>query len=118
MRSAISIGVVVAGLVTSLVACGGDGVSREVGARCERTADCADRCLAPSNDYPAGFCTLDCSSSRECPSDAECVDREGGVCLFYCRDNRDCDFLGPGWTCQEANLRDDTSLKVTVCRGE
>jgi hypothetical protein len=101
-----------------LVACGGDGdVSRTLGARCEVTDDCADRCLGPSNDYPDGFCSIDCSTNGDCPSDADCVDREGGVCLFSCRDARDCSFLGPNWTCAEANLRSDQNMKVMICRG-
>ena len=100
-----------------LVGCGGDDVSRTLGARCERTGDCADRCLGPSNDYPDGFCSVDCTTTGDCPGDAECVDREGGVCLFACRDERDCSFLGPSWTCAEANLRSDQNTKLKICRG-
>ena len=99
-------------------ACGGDdGVSRTLGARCESSRDCDDRCLLPSNDYPGGICTLSCNRSDECPRDADCVDREGGVCLYQCVDDRDCTFLGPNWTCHEDNLREDQNTKVRVCRG-
>lgn len=101
-----------------LVACGGSDVSRLIGARCEATSDCEDRCLAPSGDYPDGFCTVNCSDNRDCPSDTECVDREGGVCLFSCLDDRDCEFLGPAWRCKEADLREDENVKVSICRGD
>lgn len=102
-----------------IVGCGGDGgVSRTVGARCETSRDCNDRCLPPSNNYPDGFCTLDCSRSNECPSDTECVDRENGVCLILCGDDRDCELLGPRWGCREEGLREDSNIKVRVCRGD
>ena len=111
MRTAIAF------VASLLLACGGDDVSRLLGARCERTADCEDRCLGPSNDYPGGFCSLDCTSSAECPSDAECIDKEGGVCLFSCVDERDCAFLGANWTCRAENLRADQNRQEKVCLG-
>jgi hypothetical protein len=123
MRSSIdapSFGVLLGlaiGVGIGVGACGGDPVSRTLGARCEVARDCVDRCLGPNNDYPDGFCTLDCADSNDCPSDAECIDREGGVCLFFCIDDRDCGFLGPRWSCREENLREDTSRRVRVCRG-
>lgn len=101
----------------ALAACSDEGVSRAVGARCDQSADCEERCLTSSNDYPDGFCSLDCSSSSQCPSDAECADKDGGVCLFACFDERDCAFLGPTWTCREQNLRADQNVKVRVCLG-
>jgi hypothetical protein len=102
------------------VACTGDRVSRTIGARCDVTADCSDRCLQPSNDYPDGFCTLDCDADRGCPGDAFCVDREGGVCLFECFElgsARECAFLGPNWICVEQNRREDQNSKARVCLG-
>ena len=105
-------------LIALIAACNDDDVSRTLGARCDRTDDCADRCLGPNGDYPDGFCSVDCLSSGECPSDAQCVDREGGVCLFSCREPRDCEFLGPKWTCKEDNDRGDPNRKVLVCRGD
>jgi hypothetical protein len=104
-------------LVALLASCGSDGVSRTLGARCERTDDCADRCLTPSNDYPDGFCSVDCGGSSDCPSDAECIDKSGGVCLFGCLDDNDCDFLGPNWICRTENLRADQNRQVKVCLG-
>lgn len=108
----------IAVLLALLAGCGDDEVSRTLGARCDRPADCADRCLGPSGDYPDGFCSVDCASSGDCPRDGECVDREGGVCLFACRGDVDCEFLGPGWTCKEDDLRADPARKVMVCRGD
>ena len=99
-------------------ACGDDGVSRAVGARCEAARDCDERCLAPDADYPGGFCTISCESSDDCPSDATCVDTEGGICLFSCVDDPGCTFLGPGWACRERDLRANPDTKVKVCRGD
>lgn len=105
-------------LVLLLAGCGGDGdVSRAVGARCDRTSECDDRCLGPNAEYPDGFCTVDCSSNGDCPGDAACVDREGGVCLFSCNTDDNCRFLGAAWTCHDDPLKSDTSKTVKVCRG-
>ena len=109
--------IAIAAALFGFAACGGDDVSRAVGARCDRNVDCVDRCLGPNNEYPDGFCTLDCNDVRDCPESAECIDREGGVCLFLCRDDRDCDFLGPNWVCRDENLREDPSRQAGVCRG-
>ena len=98
-------------------ACGGDGVSREIGARCDSARDCDDRCLPPSGDFPDGLCTLDCQNPDECPLDTTCIDKESGVCLFTCNFTADCGFLGPGWDCKEQNERQDQSRKVKVCIG-
>lgn len=103
-------------LLAFLIACGGSDVSRAVGARCDTVDDCDDRCLGPSTDYPAGFCTVDCSSGADCP-DGECVERDGGVCLFRCDSDNACLFLGDGWTCHEDSLRSNPQQKVMVCRG-
>lgn len=105
-------------LALLLAACGGDGISRTVGARCDVTADCDDRCLGPSGDFPQGFCSVDCSSNDDCPSDTDCVDREGGVCLFVCATDGDCGFLGPGWFCKDDNLRGSPDVRTSVCRGD
>lgn len=103
--------------IVALVACGGSDVSRELGARCDVTSECDDRCLAPGADFPGGLCTLDCSSNDDCPGDAACVDDEGGVCLFSCAVDGDCAFLGAGWACQERALREDGERSTRVCRG-
>jgi len=112
MRSAII------AIVGSLLAgCQDSDVSRDVGARCDVAADCAERCLPPSADYPGGFCTLGCADRAACPDGATCADREGGVCLFTCTTDASCSFLGAGWRCASADLRGG-GIKVMVCRGD
>ena len=44
-------------------------VSRSIGARCDKSTECDDRCLAPSMEWPGGFCTLDCDSDGVCGDD-------------------------------------------------
>jgi len=90
-------------------------VSRSVGARCDGTDDCDQRCLSGA-DYPGGFCTLDCDDDTDCPDDTVCVVDEGNVCLFPCAENPDCQFLGAGWQCLDrppANGGDP----IRVCLG-
>lgn len=103
-----------------LAGCTGDGISRAVGARCEDETQCSDRCL-PEPVYPGGFCTLDCSNDADCPGDTVCVDVEGGVCMFLCRDERDCDFLGEtaagGWACESKDPIAGGAT-VLVCDGD
>ena len=102
-------------LLAFVCGCNDDAVSRAVGARCDRVDECDDRCLA-GPEYPDGFCTVDCTSSGDCPSGA-CVAREGGVCLLTCSDDVDCRFLGMGWTCHEDSRRESPDQMVMVCRG-
>jgi len=99
-----------------LGACQHNEVSRALGARCDVSAECDERCLAPSLDYPGGFCTIACNARGECPSGTTCADHEGGVCLFECASDADCAFLGAGWPCSAADLRGG-GIKVMVCRG-
>jgi len=75
-------------------------VSRDLGARCDSRDDCNDRCVPSSlAETPGGFCSLQCVDDSECPNDAACADFQGGVCLFTCATNADCEFLGAGWAC-------------------
>ena len=110
MRSAVI------AIVGALIACQHSDVSREVGARCDSSNECDERCLGPGTDYPSGFCTVACSTRDECPSDTTCADREGGVCLFECTNDNSCAFLGTGWRCASVDLRGG-GIKVMVCRG-
>jgi hypothetical protein len=113
LRSAFAIAVAVAS-----ASCHADGpVSRAVGARCDSSSECDDRCLPEGAGYPGGFCTLICNTSSECPSDAPCVDREGGVCLFECATDANCEFLGDGYQCKDEQLRENPAQKVKTCRG-
>lgn len=106
-------------VVAPLVGCtASSDVSRDVGARCDSSGECTDRCLPEGAGYPGGFCTLVCNRTSECPSDTACVDREGGSCLFTCADDASCAFLGAGWRCHDEDAREDHDVKVAVCRGE
>jgi hypothetical protein len=101
-------------------------VSRDLGARCERHADCHERCLLDfdTDRYPDGFCSTSCDSDRDCADGAVCAALEGGVCLFACDDPGNCAFLGEGWSCmlQRQHTRDPASrvpeqVEVQVCLG-
>jgi hypothetical protein len=111
MRSAI-----IAIIGALLAACQDSDVSREVGARCDRTAECNERCLTPGNDYPGGFCTIACTSRSECPDNTTCADRDGGICLFECSHDADCNFLGTAWKCRSVDLHGG-GIQVMVCSG-
>lgn len=92
-------------------------VSREIGAVCQERDQCDDRCLVGGR-YPDGFCTQSCESDADCPDDATCVDREGGVCLFTCGDLTDCLFLGDDWRCRVQPERGGgENDEVMVCMG-
>jgi hypothetical protein len=104
--------------VVVIAACGGDdNVSRELGARCDVSGDCDDRCLGPSNEFTDGMCSLDCDSNAVCPINSECVRVEGGVCMFTCFNRDSCSFLGPGWACRQVDLQENQQ-RTTVCQGE
>lgn len=104
-------------ITLALVACNSSDVSRQVGARCDRAAECDERCLGPSGDWPGGFCSITCDTDDDCPADAACIDEDGGgVCAFACLTDRGCTFLGDGYVCKERDAH-GLSTKVTVCRG-
>lgn len=110
MRNAI-----VAVFAIGLAACQSSDVSRSLGARCERSDDCDERCLS-GGDWPEGFCTIACETDNDCPVDAACLEEEGGVCAFSCSTDSNCAFLGPGYGCKERDARGGAG-KRTVCRG-
>jgi len=97
-----------------LAACRDSDVSRAIGARCDSSDECDERCLLPGADYPGGMCTISCDNSGDCPGGTSCVADEG-ACLFRCGGDADCRFLGDGWVCRERNGRPDGM--VLVCRG-
>lgn len=104
-------------LLLALVAgCGGSDVSRELGARCDDSSECDDKCLLPEDDWPGGLCTLSCDATDDCPTETVCIEEEGGVCLYLCDAVEDCRFLGQGWTCQTQPSR-PSNEGVMVCVG-
>lgn len=101
----------------ALAACQSSDVSRRLGARCDVTSDCDQKCLAPGADWPGGFCTTACMTSEECGNHATCIAEDGGICAFPCSGNdADCAFLGEGYTCQLVDLQEAPS-QAGVCRG-
>ena len=101
----------------ALAACQSSDVSRELGARCDKAADCDERCLGPSTDWPDGFCSTSCDSDSDCAFDAACIEESGGgVCAFTCVTDPGCVFLGAGYECHERDVH-GLPAKVMVCRG-
>ena len=104
-------------IVLALVGCQSSNVSRRMGARCDQSSECDQRCLGPDNIFPGGFCTIACDHSSDCPDSGSCIDDQGGECLFHCLDDTDCTFLGDGWRCLARDERNGGGVKVTVCIG-
>jgi len=98
-----------------VAACQSEDVSRRLGARCDTTSDCDQKCLSPGGDWPGGFCTTACTSDSDCGDGNHCISEDGGVCTFACVRDPDCAFLGSGYACAEVDAVDMS--KVTVCRG-
>jgi hypothetical protein len=120
MARAIALRRVVPALVLAgaLAGCTSSPVSRTLGARCDSADECDDRCLTtPSASFPGGFCSVSCEVTDDCQLDARCIDVVGGVCLFGCAEDLDCSFLGAGWRCYEAPLREDAARREKVCLG-
>ncbi len=98
-----------------LAGCADSDVSRELGARCDDSSECDDRCLLPEDDWPGGMCTLSCDDDTDCPERSACVE-DDDVCLYTCDVAEDCRFLGLGWTCTTRLGRPDGE-GVMVCVG-
>ena len=105
-------------LAVAASGCGVDSeVSRELGARCDGLDDCSDRCLT-GEGFPGGLCSRSCDRDDDCPTGASCVELQGGVCLYACRDDVGCEFLGDGWACQlEPERGGQEGSEVLVCLG-
>lgn len=101
-------------IVALLVGCQSSDVSRTLGARCDSNSDCDQKCLTGGN-WPGGLCTVVCDMNNLCPSGAACIAESGGVCAYSCAMDRDCVFLGAGYTCQLVDSLGGT--KVSACRG-
>ena len=96
-------------------ACGGTDVSRSIGAACTANGDCDESCLM-GGEFPGGFCSISCDDDNGCPADTDCVEKQGGVCLFTCAVNGDCTFLGQGYLCKPT-MAHGTQDMVKVCIG-
>ena len=105
----------VALLVAALAACNTSDVSRAIGAICDSNDECDQRCLLPSPEFPQGFCTISCDDHNDCSGGALCVDIDGGVCLFACEADVNCEFLGDDWMCRAIDAR--VGAQVNVCHG-
>lgn len=104
--------------LAAIAGCQSSDVSRELGARCDRNSECDERCLAPSPEWPGGFCTISCDVNADCPSGSACVDEGGnGVCAFTCATDAGCVFLNVGYACKERDTHATGGGKVNVCRG-
>jgi hypothetical protein len=67
------------------------------------------------------MCSSSCASDGDCASGAVCAMGVNGVCLFACRDDRDCDFLGEhegrAWLCQEVDPPGGDGEPLRACLG-
>jgi hypothetical protein len=106
----------VGALVLALAACQSSDVSRSIGARCDLSAECDQKCLGPDGNWPGGFCTLICDTNEVCGGGAVCIQEQGGgVCAFSCAGDSDCAFLG-AYACKAIDGHTG-GLKVMACRG-
>jgi hypothetical protein len=106
----------VVAIAVAAVACQSSDVSRALGARCDVSSECDERCLAPGAGWPGGFCTIACDTDDDCPGGARCAEVDGGVCLIDCADDAQCTYLGDGWTCQTIAGHPGPDM-VMVCAG-
>ena len=81
-------------MALALASCDDERLSDELGARCVSQDDCERVCLVDGPLYPGGMCSSSCASAGDCASGAVCAMSGNSVCLFACRDDRDCAFLG------------------------
>ena len=105
-------------LIAVLAACSvSSDVSREIGARCDDQDECDFRCLTGPR-FPGGMCSRGCDTEGDCPDGTSCASAAGGSCLYSCREDRDCDFLGEAWSCKlERERGGEPDSMVTVCVG-
>lgn len=102
-------------LVLVTAACGRDDgdIDELIGESCVSDRDCSDRCFTDPGDYPGGICSSSCTSDSDCTSDAYCIAKDGGICLFLCPEFA-CDRLGPGWGCHNEDRISGGSISVCI----
>lgn len=102
------LGVVVTLLVAS---CGGQTIEQG----CSSDKDCGGVCI---ENLPGGLCTLECTSSSDCPAGAVCADTEvqGGICLFECDNTDECvEAVGSGYVCDtETEMPSGEDVRVCI----
>jgi serine protease len=90
--------------IGALLGCGADDVgpqSHMVGGRCTVDNDCIKRCVTGTH-FPGGYCTVSCTTDRDCPGGATCgaiSGLAGGICLAVCQIPADCNGYGAGYQC-------------------
>ena len=105
-------------VLLALAGCQSSDVSRSIGARCDLSSECDERCLGPDpTSWPGGFCTLTCDTDQKCGDRAVCIQEAGGgVCAFSCASDPDCAFLGTSYGCKSLDPHTG-GRKVMACRG-
>jgi hypothetical protein len=88
--------------------------NKTVGAACTANSDCTGMCLA-SGHFPAGMCTIACTTNGDCPSGSICADEEGGLCLASCHVDADCTRFGAGLVCHTEGTTTG-STPISFCR--
>ena len=91
-----------------------------VGNRCDADTDCANTCVNGLDAWPQGFCTFICIADAECGSGELCViianGGDGKVCGLTCGSDADCEHLGSGYSCKQAQ-RAAAVGSVGICFG-
>jgi hypothetical protein len=98
---------------TWLASCGDITVvgptNKTVGSACTANTDCAQMCLQDGH-FPAGMCTIACTSNANCPSGSACVTEEGGVCLATCHADADCAPFNASFVCHSETTASGAAL--------
>lgn len=104
----------IAVLLTLFVAACGVGASSDaVGGECTTDQDC-DHICSKEDTFGTGMCTQHCTTDNDCPTDAVCTEKGGGLCAVSCAVADDCSGFGRGFTCKE--LKRASGGDTLVCR--
>ena len=70
----------------------GAGCQTTIGTACVKGEDCASGQFCAAN-FPAGYCSQDCTDSKICPAGSACITFNGGAsaaCYEVCKTSADC----------------------------